>query len=67
MLLVSGFELLVRAAPEEFEQFLRALTAAAADWRNRGKRFFVAFLDPRGAAPLAPLYNWHKARKQAAS
>lgn len=63
VLLVSGFEVLQRAAPEDFAGFLEVLTAAAADWRGRGTPFFVAFLDPGGAAPLAPLYNWHKRRE----
>lgn len=63
VLLVSGFKLLQRAAPEDFAGFLEVLTAAAADWRGRGRPFFVAFLDPGGAAPLAPLYNWHKRGK----
>ena len=63
VLLVSGFEALRRAAPEDFAGFLESLTAAAADWRDRGRPFFVVFLDPARAVSLAPLYNWDKRGK----
>ena len=62
VLLVSGFEGLQRAVPGNFARLLESLQEAAARWRERGRPFFVAFLDPGGAAPLAPLYDWNKRR-----
>jgi len=62
VLLLSGFEAAQRDVPEDFTQLLEVLIEAAADWRGRGKPFFVAFLDPGGAAPVAPLYKWHRQR-----
>jgi hypothetical protein len=58
--LVSGFRELQGAAPESFSRLLEVLGAAAADWRERGRSFFVAFVDPGSNTPLAPLYNWRK-------
>ncbi len=63
VMLVSGFEQLFASEPFRRAALLAALGAAAAAWRARGARIFVAFLDPMRALPdLAPLYNWHKAR-----
>ena len=58
--LVSGFRGLQRAAPEYFAGFIEVLKDAAANWRGRGKSFFVAFVDPGGHTSLAPLYHWRK-------
>lgn len=60
VLLMSGFEGLRHAAPEDFADFLEVLKQAAAKWRERRTAFFVAFVDLGNVAPLAPLYNWHK-------
>lgn len=63
VIVVSGFEQLFASDPIRREALLAAFGAAAAAWRARGARVFVAFLDPRRALPsVAPLYNWHKAR-----
>ncbi|MBI2749394.1 MAG: barstar family protein [Burkholderiales bacterium] len=58
--LVSGFRDLQRTVPECFSDFLGVLDAAAANWRERGRSFFAAFVDPSGHTPLAPLYHWRK-------
>ena len=65
VLLVSGFEGLQRAVPENFARLLESLHEAAARWRESRRPFFVAFLDPGGAALLAPLYDWNKRRSGA--
>jgi len=58
--LISGFRELQGAALESFSGFLEVLDAAAANWRERGRSFFAAFVDPGSHTPLAPLYNWRK-------
>ncbi len=61
VLLLSGFERLFRERPWEGEALLVGLNAAVQLRRQAGARYFVAFLDPDGAAPaLPPLYNWAK-------
>jgi hypothetical protein len=57
VLLFSGFEPLLDAAPGALNPLVGALDAAAAERRAGGLRFFAAFLDPARRLPLAPLYN----------
>lgn len=60
VLLFSGFEPALRAAPGALDPLLKALEDAAAKGRQAGLRFFAAFLDPSQLLALAPLYNWHR-------
>lgn len=60
VLLVQGFENLVKRAPRAFDPLLGALREAAAARQARGGRFFAAFLDPVSLLPLTPLYNWQR-------
>jgi len=61
VIVVSGFESFFREQPREAQALVSALGAATRAARERGTRFFVAFLDPEGAlGSLPPLYNWRK-------
>lgn len=57
VLLVSGFEALVRREPDALAPLLAALSAVAARRRAKGLRFFAAFLDPTRTLSLDPLYD----------
>lgn len=63
VLLFSGFEDLLRRAPEGLDPLLRDLDAAADRRRQAGQRFFAAFLDPQRTLCLPPLYNWDRSRQ----
>ena len=60
VLLFSGFEERLRAAPGALAPLLGELEAAASACRQRGERFFAAVLDPAGLLSLPPLYNWKR-------
>lgn len=60
VLLFSGFETLVRGAPDALHPLLSALDAAASRRRAEGLPFFAAFLDPARVLSLGPLYNWQR-------
>jgi hypothetical protein len=61
VLLFSGFEERLRAAPRALHPLLEELEGATAGCRQNGQRFFAAFLDPLRVIPsLAPLYNWNR-------
>jgi hypothetical protein len=67
VLLFTGFETLLRGAPDALQPLLSALDAAAAERRAAGLPFFAAFLDPTGVLPLGPLYNWRRQAPHAIS
>jgi len=58
VLLFTGFE--ARAVNGALKPLLSDLEAKAKARREEGGRFFAVFLDPTGALPLAPLYNWKR-------
>lgn len=61
VLLLTGFEALFRDRPWEGEALITGLETAVRLRQSAGARYFVVFLDPRGAAPgLPPLYKWNK-------
>ena len=64
VLLFRGCSALPRLDPQGWAALLGMLTAAAVEHRAAGLRFFAVFLDPEGALPLAPLYNWLRKPKE---
>jgi hypothetical protein len=65
VLLLHGFEHLLKRAPRAFNPLLGALREAAAARKERGGRFFAAFLDPVSLLQLTPLYNWQRQSRAA--
>lgn len=60
VLLVSGFEAMMRAESGAFGRFMAQLQAAATAQREGELRFFAVFFDPAASLSLAPLYHWER-------
>jgi hypothetical protein len=59
VLLIAGFE----AVPRDELGVLRDVLASSAEfWSGRGRSFFAAFVDPRGALTLPALYREKSSR-----
>jgi hypothetical protein len=57
LLLVDGFENLRARRPDDFGVLLDILSSSAQYWRERGRPFFVAFVDRTGNLALPDLFR----------
>lgn len=61
VLLVEGFHELRAQRPDDFGVLLDILASSAQYWSERGRSFFVAFVDPSRSLALPDLFRGKKA------
>ena len=61
VLLIEGFENLSARRPDDFGVLLDILASSAQYWHERGRPFFVAFVDRTNALALPDLFRGKKA------
>ena len=61
VLLIEGFENLRARRPDDFGILLDVLASSAQYWHERGRPFFVAFVDRANGLPLPDLFRANKA------
>jgi hypothetical protein len=57
VLLIEGFEHLRARRPDDFDVLLDILASSAQYWRERGRPFFVAFVDRANTLALPDLFR----------